>query len=231
MLGKIVAADPKGWEGRKKKLKNALPLSNEALENLSHRVSRFHQRFFQDFVFIHINKCGGTAIERALGIPLLSHDTAAERRKTIGERRWRERYKFSVVRNPYERIASCFLYVGGGKHNYKQDAPRRYEAWLETIYDKVKGGELDRNTHHQMSWIADESGTVLVDRVYRLEKLDAEIEELGRSLNRKISLQRVNDNKRQVDYDSLYTPRSLQLINRMHAEDFDQFDYAMVGAR
>ena len=42
------------------------------------------QRRFGRVVFIHINKCGGTSIEAALGIPKKIHDTALRRREMIG---------------------------------------------------------------------------------------------------------------------------------------------------
>lgn len=69
------------------------------------------QRFFSSFIFVHINKCGGTSIQRALGIPVKDHDTALERKRKIG-RRWDSLYKFSVIRHPYYRVESLDRYRG-----------------------------------------------------------------------------------------------------------------------
>lgn len=41
-----------------------------------------------DFIFIHINKTGGTSIEKALGLEK-DHLTAAEKKAAIGKQKWR----------------------------------------------------------------------------------------------------------------------------------------------
>ena len=51
-----------------------------------------------EFVFIHINKTGGS-IELALGCPP-EHKTAVVKRKELGKDAWKKLFSFTSVRNP-----------------------------------------------------------------------------------------------------------------------------------
>ena len=59
------------------------------------------ERYFQEYIFIHINKTGGTSIEKALNLPL-QHKTALAKRNYIGEKNWSRKFSFAFVRNPWE---------------------------------------------------------------------------------------------------------------------------------
>lgn len=66
-------------------------------------------------IFIHIARTGGTSIEKALTgkdwwviEPRTKHISAKQARKIYGEDVWRSYTKFSVVRNPWDRITSMW---------------------------------------------------------------------------------------------------------------------------
>jgi hypothetical protein len=87
-------------------------------------------------IFVHLHKCGGTSIEFAfepfqkyndiiLGSTTLGdaidgpyhsrfglwkHSSAQEILEVVGPQIWTDYYKFAVVRNPFERIASIYRY-------------------------------------------------------------------------------------------------------------------------
>ena len=45
------------------------------------------ERYLRPYVFVHINKTGGSSIERALGITL-DHSTALEKYRQLGDAAW-----------------------------------------------------------------------------------------------------------------------------------------------
>ena len=66
-------------------------------------------------IFIHIARTGGTSIETALSgkdwwliDPQTKHISAGMARKIYGEEVWRTYTKFSVVRNPWDRVVSMW---------------------------------------------------------------------------------------------------------------------------
>ena len=87
-----------------------LKLSSYKCQWLQSRVVA-DQRRKVDFAFIHIPKCGGTSITRAIGQRIKLHDTARERRDKLGINRWNEIYTFSIVRHPYERTLSFYTFT------------------------------------------------------------------------------------------------------------------------
>ncbi|MEA5467103.1 sulfotransferase family 2 domain-containing protein [Leptothoe sp. PORK10 BA2] len=91
----------------------------------------------QKFVFVHLHKCGGTSIERALDkemqwndvmlgstkygerlqksyqkkFGIYKHSSAAEIKAMMGDEVWREYFTFTVVRHPIDRMVSFYEYL------------------------------------------------------------------------------------------------------------------------
>lgn len=61
---------------------------------LRQRYYAFRRVYLDPFVFIHINKTGGSSISTALRLPI-EHKTAAEKIAQIGARRWDRRFTFT----------------------------------------------------------------------------------------------------------------------------------------
>lgn len=221
----IVIRNPKSWERRKKKFKKFLPIPNSAVKYASRAASRLHQKYIEDFVFIHINKTGGTALERALGIPLTNHDIAVERREVLGSKEWEKRFKFAVVRNPYERFASTFAYLHRDSPFPSEEAPERFVVWLERVYEKYRDGRHDRNEGPQLAWVVDEAGRIILDKICRYETLETDLADVAKVLGRPIELQRINKTRISLDYEAIYLPRSRSIVNEMHSLDFEAFGY------
>jgi len=69
----------------------------------------------RELLFVHIARTGGTSIETALVgkdwwfiNPLTKHISAKQAREHYGEDVWKTYNKFSVVRNPWGRVASMW---------------------------------------------------------------------------------------------------------------------------
>ena len=80
------------------------------------------QYFLDGYSFIHINKCGGTSVERFLGIPTV-HDTAAHRIKTIVKKNWDNRFTFALIRHPYSKVVSHYNYRTKTNQNNLREMP------------------------------------------------------------------------------------------------------------
>ncbi|MCI0558025.1 MAG: sulfotransferase family 2 domain-containing protein [Nitrososphaera sp.] len=119
---------------------------------------------YRDTVFIHIPRTSGTSLKWALNNKIQDleylqaqyHKPAIERRELMGLERWHACYKFTIVRNPWERAVSWYYLC-------RDNSP--FKEWLL----KVDVGQARYCT---------EDGQIIVDDVFKYETLDHRLEEL-----------------------------------------------------
>jgi len=225
IFSRLVRTDPERYERLKTRLREALPVSKRFRESFVNKLAGLHQAYFEDFVFIHIPKCGGTSIERALGVPFLNHDTALEMQEKLGPRRWSRRIKFAAIRNPYARMASTFFYFRPKDAAEVEGRSVRFENWLVGWRDKDLEGLMPKTFKPQAWWLNDENGVNLMDFVCRIDAIQEEIKPVAAALGREIAVPRIKANPLSVDYDALYTPAARDIVKTLYAEDFERFGY------
>lgn len=198
------------------------------LEQARRQLYLSHLQYFGRYCFIHINKCGGTTIEHAMRIPKI-HDTADDRIKKIGIQAWKRMTTFTIVRHPYTRVVSHFLYR---KQKGKTKYASRELTLNEWIY--IAHHEQDRQLcdiplmfRPCSYWVCDETGSILVDRVLHLESLEHDWEAFrkGTALP---TLPAKKNVTRGITLESalkLLEPKSIDIINRNFAQDFNIFYY------
>ena len=94
-----------------------------------------------NFVFIHINKTGGTSIAKNLGFFSKRHYSVREVQKIIGFD-WHDAFTFTVVRNPYDRIVSQFEHARMNNHSNIRTNNISFNNWVKFTYDeKEKNSE------------------------------------------------------------------------------------------
>lgn len=192
----------------------------------------FEQKTFSRICFIHVNKCGGTSVEKALGIPKV-HDTVSQRIEWIGEAVWKRMYTFSIVRNPYTRVISHYKYrvktnqTGLGKQDLSLN------DWIYRAY-----AEKDPEYYNNplmfapcVDWLTvEENGEIAVDKVIKLESIDAEwdalIKESGISY-RSLPHANTTTSNRIEEAKLLLDKASIEIVSEHFAKDFRRFDYEL----
>lgn len=140
-------------------------------------------------VFIHVPKCGGkTVIKDFYGLKQhdwFGHAKPGFYKALLGPARYRVFFKFSLVRDPIERCRSGFYFgrAGGFGTNIDQDFAQacRGLSFEEFVLDGHLKIWADRYVvfYPQHPFVAATDGSLLVDRLYRLEQIDELFQELG----------------------------------------------------
>lgn len=181
----------------------------------------------KEYQFIHINKCGGTSVERALGLPFLNHDNAVERRIRVGELHWNRCYTFTVCRNPYDRMESVFYYQNRGRTINEGNLSSEFERMLENMLGNKPNFGKPRMYESQAAWISDkETGLVLIDAAFKLEKLESSWGELKRNIPSIRLLEQLKVRKRANCGMELYTASTVEMVSQYCSLDFDLFNYS-----
>ena len=194
------------------------------------------------FIFTHIGRTGGGSIETALinygsKKPHLSpyflnkekivkfeasqHWTSMEERKVLDENFWKSCFKFTIVRNPWDRIFS--QYKG---HVIKELPGISFEQYLHRSFVEKVCHDDFRFISPCMDWITDEKGNILVDYIGKFENLQEEFNNICKILKIPSSiLSYTNKSPLTESYQKYYTPSLKELVAKAFKKDIEHFNY------
>ncbi|HTU69044.1 MAG TPA: sulfotransferase family 2 domain-containing protein [Candidatus Baltobacteraceae bacterium] len=195
-------------------------------------------------VFIHIPKCGGTSIEDVLWpgprttnelwggfvdaycnpyqTGGLQHLTAALVRKVIGEETFERYYRFAVVRNPWDRAVSQFVFLRRRPDLQAFlgiDGDATFKAYLRAIRARAHV-----QWEPQYRFLYDTNDRILVDDVLRFEQLDASIAQVFDRLGVLGPLPHRNAGERE-SLQAYYDDEARELVAEWYAQDVHRFGY------
>lgn len=203
-------------------------------------------------IFIHIPKCGGTSIEDVIWpkdqgrtendlwmgfvnrfenkyqTGGLQHLLARQVREEVGRDVFSDYYKFAFVRNPWDRIVSQFAYMQQRPDlmDYLgMTAETEFKAYLDLIRLKEHVQWMP-----QVRFLLDQDGSVLVDRIGRLESFNEDCAQIFAALG--LTLDQLpghaNRSKRH-SFRYYYSDReSIDMVADLFAEDVDYLGYEFV---
>lgn len=186
------------------------------------REARIRHR--DDFAFVHINKTGGSSVEKALKLPR-DHRTARQWKSDLGEAEWERRFTFTFVRNPWEKVLSQYAFQLQRENKDLMASGIDFNTWVRKAY-----GERDPRYHKgrmympQVDWIGDESGNLLVDYVGRFERFAADFEVVCDRIGRQASLPHLKSS-RHGGYRDAYQAETAEIVRTWFARDIEQFGY------
>ena len=206
-------------------------------------------------IFVHVPRCAGTSVERAIWLnksdrtlenlwgnvfdgqsnPLqtggMQHLTATHIRGLYPiefEKFW----KFSIVRNPFDRIVSQYYYTIRGRPDLL-----KYLGFsrIRIRYGKVPFGEyvsrIMQRTHVQ--WLPAAyfvtdlvRGGLLVDHIARYEDLTEDWDVIRKRLGLKKELRRAKTSGKRPHYTEVIGHSSRRKLEAFYREDLEMFEYA-----
>ena len=179
------------------------------------------------FIFLHINKTAGTSVGRAIGLPVKRHLTASEIIELIGRERWDTAWKFTFVRNPWDRAVSLYEYRRMKDRTGIGSDGLSFGEWVQRVFSD----DPDPAYHNkrrpflpQSEWLKDDRGAVGIDFIGRFEHLASDFERVAERVAPGASLPRLNASRRR-QYSDYYDARSRDLVARWFAEDIECFAY------
>jgi hypothetical protein len=184
-------------------------------------------------VFIHVPKAGGTSVNHALfgGIGQ-GHPSAPFYRRLLGKALFEEFFKFTFVRNPFERLVSAYEYLkrGGksaGDREFSERVLSRYKSFDTFVQEWLTPETAMRLNHFrpQSSFLTDREGELLVDFVGRLEQMERDFARVVRTLGVEVELPRLNRTDGGRDYRRRYRDRTREIAASVYAEDLQRFGY------
>lgn len=182
-------------------------------------------RYLDPFVFIHINKTGGTSVSKALNIPL-EHKTAIEFIDEIGRATWDRKLSFVTVRNPWDKVVSHYHHRLQSDHTDLAQNPIPFKEWVARAYRDHDPAYYNNPKLYspQLFWISDAEGNVVVDEILRFENFGEDFRAVMKKINRDIALPHARKSNRS-DYRDYYDAETIEIVADCFQPDIERFGY------
>ncbi|WP_024611175.1 sulfotransferase family 2 domain-containing protein [Pseudoalteromonas sp. TB64] len=214
---------------------------------------------FDNCLFVHVPKVAGQSVESVflkraglswhqrdafllkqnkqlkLGPPRLAHLTASEYIKLgyVTQHEFDGLYKFSFVRNPWERILSEYQYRAY-RCSFKDFLLKQFPTVKDDNY--YTGDDLYRHVIPQAEFVCDKQGKLMVDFIGRFEKLTKDFAKVSNFIadeplllphknKTSLSFKRFLQPKSK-HYSDYYCDKTEQFVARYYAQDIELFNYS-----
>ncbi|HHP7229673.1 MAG TPA: sulfotransferase family 2 domain-containing protein [Xenococcaceae cyanobacterium] len=200
---------------------------------------RFYQRFplldpdypvrkgKVNFIFIHINKTAGSSIAQAIGLPHKKHLSAKRVIQIVGKKRWNESYKFTFVRNPWDRVVSHYQFRLKSNQTKLQDNPLSFTEWVKVTYgDNKDSSYYDKPVmfRPQNEWLLNDQNEIDIDLIGKFENLVSDFAIIADKIGCDPHLPKINRTKK-VDYKQFYNAETKEIVAKWFQKDLELFDY------
>ncbi len=160
-----------------------------------------------------------------------------------GERLYPSLYTFAFVRNPWDRLVSCYRdKISGEVDDFTKfsesgvalclarfdafSANMTFEKFVHAVAS-IPNVEADEHFRSQHDYLTNTSGDIAIDFVGRYENLDSDFKRVAQKIGlpSKISLPRRQTAPKVVNYADYYTPGTRKVVANRFAQDIEMFSY------
>lgn len=134
---------------------------------------------------------------------------------------WNEYKKFTIVRNPYDRVVSLW-------HHYQWMYD---EGYVTTQYESFHAYVRSISTNKRLTtslnrFIGDEDGHELVEDVLQYEHMNEELPKYLLSLNIHIdTIPHLNRSLNRVDYTDYYDEDTIEIVTKLYKDEIEKYSY------
>lgn len=195
------------------------------------KLPRYRQYMEKGILFIHIPKAAGTSINMTLfGNMGLGHLRAKDYINIFGFLNYKSFFKFSIVRNPYDRFESAYNFLlNGGMNSQDQSFANKYLVGYNDINDFIQNGFISSNmiknwTHFvpQYKYVC-VNKQLTVDFIGKLENISKDFAYISNIIGIKCDL--LNINYHNKNESSMLTCESKKILSEFYTKDFELFEY------
>ena len=188
--------------------------------------------------FVHVPKAAGASVGRALyGCHTGHHMNLLDYRTAFTKMFFDAAFKFTFVRNPWDRLVSAYFYLRqdtGLAFNRAQaeKSVTQFDTFEDFVTDFMARKDFNSILHlrEQHLFLRLPWRGIGVDFVGRYESLHDDFAFIAKRLDRDIALEHRNASAlRKHDYRDLYTPACIDIVSRAYAKDIEYFGYRFEG--
>lgn len=154
------------------------------------------------------------------------HATARQLKCILGTQIWESYTKFSIVRNPFDRLVSVYHFYQQAA-GYSSHPMRDYSTFAEFVGAVRSDSSVAMDANRMSDSILASDGAPLVDVILRYETLQQDFSQfLDRYNFPALQLPRENRSERSRSLLDYYQADDIETITKVYKRDFDNFGYS-----
>lgn len=195
---------------------------------------------FQEFnheykcIFIHIPKCAGISVGKSLFGVMAGHSKVWHY-EFYDEQLFHKYFKFTFVRNPWDRLVSAFHFLKKGGRNsldrkWAKDHLQEIASFNEFVQrigdDTVFQSEVLNQQHFrpQVHYLKDAEGAISLDFIGKFESLEEDFMKIAEELDVQTTLKEINKGAHK-HYSEYYNGDSQDIVSLIYREDIEFLNY------
>ena len=183
-------------------------------------------------LFIHVPKSAGRSVVRGMFDVKSVEHAPADWYQRLDADKFQRYFKFTFVRNPWDRAVSAYTYLSkGGSAASEEDQQwadfvNGFESFDDFVCRWMTPENAMRNALFtpQVVFLKDIFGAINMDFIGRFENLQTDFDTVAQKLGVETQLPHLNQSGAQA-YTSFYSDRSKAIIADVYAEDVSAFNY------
>ncbi len=191
----------------------------------------------REAIFVHITKAAGTSIALSLFGALPYHYTAWQYRVIFGRKAFNKYFKFTFVRNPWDRLYSAYSFLKNGGWDDKdkrwaEENLAHIDDFNDFVVNWLTPDRLYSHIHFwpQSRFVFDARGRLLVDYVGYFETITEDFAHIAHRVNPDAKLRHTNASPRE-DYRSVYSLAAIRRVAELYRDDISLFGYEFDGMK
>lgn len=184
------------------------------------------------FIYVHIPKCAGTSIIKMFRA---EWDRAVPDHSTLDEiynisPSARSYYTFTVIRDPWDRMASLYSYILRGSESARKYQHKygvySFEDFIQNL--KVLRSTFEPKTTYMSA--CDYIGDNKLDKVINIQNLEEGMLDLADTLNLKLPRVLTENRSSFTDkFKSQYTQEMVEIVADVYSDDITKFNFKYNG--
>lgn len=184
-------------------------------------------------IFIHIPRCAGNSISQALFGAEIKH-RKIRHLEIFDEEKLNNYFKFTFVRNPWDRLVSAYHFLKqGGKNDRDKSWAEKHLSDFDDFCDFVFGLSQqsvasrilsEQHFQSQYKYLEDSKENIKVDFIGKVEKIEEDFQQVKDVLGVKAKLRQRNKS-RHKNYVNSYNEKTKKIVQEFYSKDIELFNY------
>jgi hypothetical protein len=182
-------------------------------------------------IFVHIPKTAGISVCKALlSVDAIGHMPLYYYQVALGQKQYSEYYKFSFVRNPWDRVYSAYRYLAKGglsdQDKIWSEAFKKYSSFDDFVRKWVDEENIQLSLHFmpQSHFIKNAQGVIDLNYLGRFENLERDYEVIRKTLGGD-AIGENNASGSGLSYAEAYSKKSRDIVARVYRDDINLLGY------